>query len=41
MTKSLNFLCFAIVAATAYLVVVEVGNQPHPYANPVSVVYPQ
>jgi hypothetical protein len=36
----LRVLCVAIVAATAYLVVVEVGNQPHPYANPVPVVYP-
>ena len=37
----LRFLCVAIVAATTYLVVAEVGSQPYPYANPVPVVYPQ
>ena len=36
----LRFLCVAIVAATTYLVVAEVGSQSYPYANPVPVVYP-
>ena len=36
----LRFLCVAIVAATTYLVVAEVGSQPYPYANPVPVVFP-
>jgi len=33
----LRFLCVAIVAATASLVVAEVVSQPCPYANPVPV----
>jgi len=35
----LRFLCVAIVAATTYLVVAEVGSQPYLYANPVPVVF--